>query len=183
MAGSAAFGPVKFNTDVGFVLDLSDDKQAFTASFAGLAVSINDAGAPPIVTRGFSFVLPLSGVDAGTDIPFAVSGFAGVEAGASAHLIFVVNETATSADFPEHSDGGYVKQFDYKAGAAAELRISVLLVASRDSTTHAAAMVTVSTTDTDLKKPQASPDGGAAASGDTPAKSPSPAIGAGRLGF
>lgn len=170
MVNTTAFGSVKFNTGVSFILDLSDDKQAFTASFAGLAVSINDAGAPPVVTNGFSFVLPLSGVDAGADISFAVSGFAGVEAGASGHLIFVVNETATSADFPDNADGGYVKQFNYKTGSAAELRISVLLVASRDSTTNAGATVTVSTIDTDMRKPQTSSDGGAAAPVEASAK-------------
>src|ERR1700674_3956004 len=73
--GDATFGQAAmFNTDVGFSLEVSQDKKAFTASFSGLAVSIDGKSSAPIVSRAFSFALPLSGADPGQEIPFFVSG-------------------------------------------------------------------------------------------------------------
>src|SRR5258708_38184781 len=70
-AGDATFGQAPtFNSDVGFSLAVSPDKKAFTASFSGLAVSIDGKSSAPIVTRVFSFSLPLSGADPGLEIPF-----------------------------------------------------------------------------------------------------------------
>ena len=54
------------------ILAFSDDKEAFTATFSGLVVSLDAKGSAPIVTRGFSFALPLSGADPGMEIPFFV---------------------------------------------------------------------------------------------------------------
>jgi hypothetical protein len=161
MSNTGTFSDPTFNSDVGFKLDPSDDKQAFTVSFSGLIVGINDAGSAPIVAREFSFAVPLSGVDSGVEIPFAVSGFAGVEAGASAHLIFIVNDQAMVADFQENSKDDYVKQFNFKTGTAAELRISIVLVVNRDSTSNAGATLNVLSIDTDTNKQQASPGGSA----------------------
>jgi hypothetical protein len=163
MSNTGTFGNPTFNNDVGFKLDPSDDKQAFTASFSGLIVSINDAGAAPIVAKEFSFAVPLSGVDSGTQIPFAVSGFAGVEKGANAHLIFIVNDQMMTATFQENPRGDYVKQFSFKSDSASELRITLVLVANRDSTSNAGATLNVLSIDTDLNKRQTSPRGPAGA--------------------
>src|ERR1700682_265051 len=81
-----------FNTDVGFSLDVSPDKKAFTASFSGLAVSIDGRSSAPIVSRTFSFALPQSGADPGQEIPFFVSGFVLFEKGANGHLLFRLND-------------------------------------------------------------------------------------------
>ena len=101
MSNGATFNGPTFNGDVGFQLDLSDDKQAFTASFSGLIVSLGSKGSAPIVSRAFSFALPLSGSEPGAEIPFAISGFAGSERGANAHLLFSVNNQTMAVDFPE----------------------------------------------------------------------------------
>ena len=78
------------------ILAFSDDKEAFTATFSGLVVSLDATGSAPIVTRVFSFAFPLSGADTGMEIPFFVSGFVG----ANGHLLFSVNDQSMVVDFP-----------------------------------------------------------------------------------
>ena len=63
MANNTTFGGPTFNSDVGFDIGFSDDKKAFTATFSGLVVSLDATGSAPIVTRVFSFALPLSGAE------------------------------------------------------------------------------------------------------------------------
>jgi hypothetical protein len=103
--GDAMFGQAAtFNSDAGFVLAVSDDKKAFTATFSGLAVSLDPGSSTPVVTRVFTFVLPLSGAAPDTEIPFFVSGFAFSEKGANGHLVFSINDQTTVVDFPGNSD-------------------------------------------------------------------------------
>jgi hypothetical protein len=154
ITNNATFGPAPtFNTEVGFALALSPDKKAFTATFAGLEAIIDGTSAPPIVTRVFSFSIPLTDAEPGQEIPFFVSGFAVGETGASAHLAFSVNDQSTIAYLPINSkDEGFVHQLKYKTTGAKEARITVFLVASRDSKSNAAVHVTVSAIDTDIVK-------------------------------
>ena len=132
MANNTTFGGPTFNSDVGFDIGFSDDKKAFTATFSGLVVSLDATGSAPIVTRVFSFALPLSGADPGMEIPFFVSGFVLSQEGANGHLLFSVNDQSMVVDFPKNSDNDFVQQFNYKVGSASELRISVFLLADRD---------------------------------------------------
>ena len=75
--GSGTFGNAPtYNSDTGFTLWLSDDKKAFTVAFSNLLVQLISNSSQPIITRTFSFSLPLSGIDPGTEIPFYVSGYA-----------------------------------------------------------------------------------------------------------
>jgi hypothetical protein len=157
MANDATFGGPTFNSDVGFSFGVSDDKEAFTVSFSGLAVSLDAKGSAPVVTRVFSFSLPLLGADPGRVIPFFVQGFALIQQGANGHLLFSVNEQTMVVDFPENSNDSFVKEFDYTVGTASELRITVFLLADRDSTSDAAVNLTVSTIDTDTNKHQPQP--------------------------
>ncbi|HEY4806699.1 MAG TPA: hypothetical protein VIH81_02960 [Roseiarcus sp.] len=157
MANDATFGGPTFNSDVGFNIDLSDDKQAFTALFSGLVAIIDGKGAVPIVTRSFSFSLPLSGAKSGSVIPFFVGGFAFTEAGANGHLLFSVNEQTLVVDFPENSNDSFLRQLNYTVGTAAELRITVFILADRDSKSDAAVNLTVSSIDTDINKHTAPP--------------------------
>jgi hypothetical protein len=151
--GDATFGQAAtFNTDVGFSLDVSSDKKAFTASFSGLAVNIDGKSSAPIVSRAFSFALPLSGADPGQEIPFFVSGFVATEKGANGHLLFSVNDQTIAADFPGNSKSDFVQQLKYKAGDAAEVRITVFLLADRDSTSDSAVSLNVLAIDTDIVK-------------------------------
>jgi hypothetical protein len=157
MANDATFGGHTFNSDVGFAIDFSDDKQAFTVSFSGLVAIINVKGAAPIVTRSFSFSLPLSGAESGDVIPFFVGGFAFTEAGANGHLLFSVNEQTLLVDFPENSNDSFLRQLNYTVGTASELRITIFILADRDSKSDAAANLTVSSIDTDINKHAAQP--------------------------
>ncbi len=159
VTSNATFDPaLTFNTDVGFDLVLSPDKKAFTATFGGLEAIIDGTSAPPIVTRAFSFSIPLKGTEPGQEIPFFVQGTAELEKGANAHLVFTVNDQSTMAYLPAGSkDGaafkdGFVHQMIYKATDAAEARVTVFLLVNRDSKSGAGAYLNVSTIDTDIVK-------------------------------
>jgi hypothetical protein len=152
--GDATFGAPTFNSDVEFDINISDDKKAFTAAFSGLGVSLDAPGSAPIVTRLFSFALPLSGADLGLEIPFFVSGFILSQEGANGHLLFSVNNQSMVVDFPPNSDNDYVQQLNYKVGNASELRISIFLLADRDSKSTAAVSLDVLAIDTDIAKHQ-----------------------------
>ena len=153
MVGDATFGEAPtFSTDVAFSLDLSPDKKAFTATFSGLQAVIDGTSAAPIATRVFSFSLPLSCAERGQEIPFFVSGFVLSEKEAAAHLVFSVNNQTTVVDFPANSESDFVQQFKYTAGDAADLRITVFLLADRDSTSDSGVHVNVLAIDTDMAK-------------------------------
>jgi hypothetical protein len=153
ITNNATFGSAPtFNTEVGFALALSPDKKAFTATFAGLEAIIDGTSAPPIVTRVFSFSIPLTDAKPGQEIPFFVSGFAVAEKGANAQLVFSVNDQSSMAYLPTKSDEGFVHQLQYKATDAAEAKITVFLLANRDSKSDAAVHLNVTAIDTDITK-------------------------------
>jgi hypothetical protein len=52
-------------------------------------------------------------------------------------LLFSVNDQSMVVDFPKNSDNDFVQQLNYKVGSASELRISVFLLADRDSKSDA----------------------------------------------
>jgi hypothetical protein len=153
MMQDATFGQgPTFNTDVGFSFDLSDDRKAFTATFSGLEAVVDGASASPIATRVFSFSLPLSCAEPGQEIPFFVSGFVASEKEASAHLVFTVNDQTTVADFPANSNTSFVQPHKYTARDAADVRVTVFLLANRDSKSDSGVHVIVNTIDTDMVK-------------------------------
>jgi hypothetical protein len=153
LTSDATFGPgPTFNTDIGFDIALSPDKKAFTALFGGLEAIIDGNSAPPIVTRVFSFSIPLKDTKPGQEIPFFVSGFATAQKGANAHLIFTVNDQSMVAYLPGESQEGFVHQLNYKATDATEAKITVFLLANRDSKSDAAVHLNVTAIDTDITK-------------------------------
>jgi hypothetical protein len=153
VTSDATFGPgPTFNTDIGFDIALSPDKKAFTATFGGLEAIIDGRSATPIVTRAFSFSIPLKDAKPGQEIPFFVSGFATAEKGANAHLIFTVNDQSMVAYLPGESKEGFVHQLNYKAADATEAKITVFLLANRDSKSDAAVHLNVTAIDTDITK-------------------------------
>lgn len=149
----ATFGEAPtFNTDVGFSFALSPDKKAFTATFSGLEVVIEGDSASPIASRVFSFSLPLSGAEPGQEIPFFVSGFAFSEKEATAHLVFSVNNQTTVTDFPVNSKADFVQELKCTVGDAADVRITVFLLADRDSNSDSGVHLNVTAIDTDIAK-------------------------------
>jgi len=153
VTGDATFGPgPRVASYVGCDIALSPDKKAFTATFSGLQAIIDGKSAPPIVTSAFSFSIPLKDAKPGQEIPFFVSGFAIAEKGANAHLMFTVNDQSTTAYLPTESKDGFVHQLKYRATDATEAKITVFLLANRDSKSDAAVHLNVSTIDTDIVK-------------------------------
>jgi hypothetical protein len=151
----AVFGQAPtYNSDVEFVLAVSDDKKAFTASFSGLAVSLDPKSSTPVVARVFTFVLPLSGALPDTEIPFFVSGFVFSENGANGHLVFSINDQTTVVDFPGNLEKDFVQQLKFKVGSASEVRLTVFLLADRDSKSDATVKLNVLAIDTDIVKHQ-----------------------------
>ena len=71
--------------------------------------------------------------------------------------MFSVNDQSMVVDFPKNSNNDFVQQFNYKVGSASELRISVFLLADRDSESGAAVNLNVSAIDTDTTKHQREP--------------------------
>src|SRR5262249_14080576 len=115
VTGDATFGQAPaFNTDAGFMLALSPDKKAFTATFSGLE-AVLEAKSTPIVTRVFSFSIPLVDTELGQEIPFFVSGTAEFEKGANAHMVFTVNDQSMTAYFPALSKEGFLHRLNYRA--------------------------------------------------------------------
>ena len=143
-------GPA-FSTDTGFTPAVSPDRKTFTATFSDL-VAMLDTGSTPIVTRTFSFSIPLADVEPGDEIPFFVSGTAEFEKGANVHMVFTVNDQSTTAYFPVAPEKAYVHRLTYKATDAKEARVTVLLLASRDSKSRVQAFLNVMTIDTDATK-------------------------------
>jgi len=159
MTQDAGFGQAAtFNTDVGFSLAVSPDKKAFAATFGGLEVIIQGTSAAPIATRVFSFSIPLSGTDLGQEIPFTVQGHSHSEKEATAHLVFSVNDQTTVVDFPVNSDSSFEQKLKYKAGDAADARITVFLLADRDSRSDSGVQVNVVSIDADLASGSRRPD-------------------------
>jgi len=91
------------------------------------------------------------------EIPFFVSGFVLSQEGANGHLLFSVNDQSMVVDFPINSNNDFVQQFKYKVDSASELRISVFLLADRDSKSGAAVNLNVLTIDTDTARHQREP--------------------------
>jgi hypothetical protein len=151
--GDATFGKAAtFNSDAGLVLAVSDDKKAFTATFSGLGVSLDPKSSIPVASRVFTFVLPLSGTTADTEISFFVSGFAFSEKAGNGHLVFSVNDQTMVADFPGSSDQEFVQELKFKARSASEVRVTVFLLADHESTSDAQVSLNVTAIDTDLAK-------------------------------
>ena len=149
----ATFGPgPTFSSDIGFDIALSEDKKAFTATFGGFEAVIDGKSASPIVTRVFSFSIPLTDAKPGQEIPFFVSGFLAAEKGANAQLVFSVNEQSSMASLPIATQDSFVHQLKYKATDAAEAKITIFLLANRDSKSDAAVHLNVTAIDTDIAK-------------------------------
>jgi len=149
----ATFGRAPtYNSDVELSLAISDDKKAFTAAFSGLEINLDPKSSAPVVSRTFTFVLPLSGTTPDTEIPFFVSGIIASESGANGHLLFSVNDQTTVIDFPGKREESFVQQLKFKAGSASEVRLTVFLLADRDSKSDASVKLIVDTIDTDIAK-------------------------------
>jgi hypothetical protein len=154
-----------FQSGDNFSLDISPDKKALTITFNGLEVTADTGKVPdpaarrtpaakasnaPVATRAFSLVLPIT---AGKSIrtSYFASGFVVTNAGSEATLLFSVNGKNTVVKFPPKSDKSFVQKLDIKTAYASEIRMTVFLLAERDSTNpQTAAFLGVNAIDNDL---------------------------------
>ena len=67
-------------------------------------------------------------------------------------MVFSVNDQTTVTDFPANSNTDFVQQLNYTTGGSAEARITVFLLADRDSNSDSAVHVNVTAIDTDTAK-------------------------------
>ena len=68
--------------------------------------------------------------------------------------MFSVNDQSSIAALPTESKEGFVHQLKYKATEATEAKITVFLLANRDSKSDAAVHLNVTAIDTDIAKHQ-----------------------------
>jgi hypothetical protein len=116
-------------------LDVSDDGGALTLTFSALEVAIGGSNSQaPTSALAFFFVLPLEGDDNETvEMDFHVQGFVLTTGGTTATVVLSVNGQTTVADFPANSEQSYLQSLKFTAPSPSECRLSVFLLAGRDS--------------------------------------------------
>lgn len=151
--GSAFSGGVSYNSDVGLAVAISPDKKAFTATFSGLTAVIDGPQSlAPVASRQVSFVLPIQDFSKDEVMTVFVSGFVSSQAGADAHVVVTVNEQTSSLDFYAAEEKEFLQKIEYKPGTAREVRITIFVLASRNSKSGAAVSAIVNSVDNDLAK-------------------------------
>jgi hypothetical protein len=130
-----AFGtaPV-FTSDDPLDLSVSPDGQALTITYSDFEVGVGDSEAStPIATRVKSVVLPVAGFADGVKVAVRIDGFAFVTDGAAGSAVVIVNGNAGVERAAPGADNEFVHEVVADGSGAAECRISVILVAERDS--------------------------------------------------
>lgn len=124
--------PVVVN-DAGLDVAVSLDRQAFTVTFSALEVIAEEGTAAPMATRVASLVVPVQDVAEGTQIALRVSGFAFIQQGATGLLTMTANGRATTEYLSPGLDNEFVYELRIDATGASACRVSLFLVAERDS--------------------------------------------------
>jgi hypothetical protein len=149
---------------------LSDDKKAFDLVFdAALAAGV---GTPsfdglkktraPVSTNVYSAVIPATGK--GVKTAFAANGFGVVEPGAHTMLLLAVNDQHRVVHFDDAEKGeqGFTVAVEYRAKVVTDIRLTLLLVAERDSTHKgASALIAVTNLSADAALVKKKPTRGA----------------------
>lgn len=119
---------------------VSDDKKAFEIRLAtGFGAGVGSPVFPgvsatksPISTRAYSTVIPAIGQNVETT--FIANGFIRMEPGTHTVAILTVNDQHSVAHFtPEQKDEGFTVAVRYQAEAITEIRLTVVLIAQRES--------------------------------------------------
>jgi hypothetical protein len=116
-----------------FELGVSDDKRALTLTFSDFVARVGGGATVPVASRLFNFVAPLEGDDKRAEIEFSISAGLLTLDGASATIVCSVNGQTKSADFPAKSEQTVTHTLKFVADKPSECRLSVLLLAGRDS--------------------------------------------------
>lgn len=145
-----------YQSDGNFILNISNDGRALTATFSDLVVTVGGSKSPtPISTHVFHLVLPIEGDGEQIEIEFAIQGFALTLEGTTASIVSSVNGQTTVTDFLTNSEQSFTHQLKFAAPSASECRLSVFLLAGRDKNSNAEASLNVLSIDAEfLPRPQ-----------------------------
>jgi hypothetical protein len=149
-----AFGTTPtFTTEDPLDLGVSPDGQALTIRYPGFEALVDDTTSTPIATVVQSVALPAQGFDAGVKVAVRVDGFAFVTEGAAGSAVVIVNGNAGVEQALPGADGDFVREVVAEGTGTAECRISVILLAERDSgNPDAVARINVLTLDAEISR-------------------------------
>ena len=149
-----AFGTTPtFSTDDPLDLAVSPDGQALTIIYPGFEALADPSSSAPVVTAVKSLALPVDGFDQGARVAVRIDGFGFATDGAAGSVVVVVNGNADAAPIVPGADGDFVHEVVTDGTGTAECRISVILVAERDSgNPDAVARVLVQTLDAEISR-------------------------------
>lgn len=86
----------------------------------------------PVATRTFSIVLPLTS-EKPIRTPFFASGFAFTGPDSGASLVFVINGQQKVVRFGPSTEKSFVEKLDFRAARTNEIRMTLFLLAERNS--------------------------------------------------
>jgi len=141
-----------FSSEQNILYHLEDDKKSFAIAFDGFGTKVGTVGftgAPdtkaPVSTRVYSAVVPVTGKNISAS--FVVNGFVVTEPGSNAVLVLSVNDKQVVTNFaPGMDNQAFTVSLKYRAKSVSDIRLSVYLLAERDSA-HPDASALVAITD------------------------------------
>jgi hypothetical protein len=151
-----AFGTTPtFTSEDPLDLAVSPDGQALTINYLGFEALVDPAGPAPVVTAVRSVALPVEGFAEGVRLAVRIDGFAFATDGAAASAVVIVNGNVGVEPVVPGADGNFVHEVVAEGIGAAECRISVILVAERDSANpDAVARLNVLSLDAEITRSQ-----------------------------
>lgn len=140
-SGDISFGEkLKFSSTKKIDYLATDDKKAFeirfdTALAAGVGTPVFDGlkkTKAPVSTQVYSAVVPAVGKNVAMSI--VVNGFCQTELGANCVLMLAANDQHSATHFgAKRKDQAYTAALPFKAKALTDVRLTVVLIAERDS--------------------------------------------------
>jgi hypothetical protein len=131
-----------------FDFHVSDDKRAFTLTFADFQLNLEGGkSAKPVATRVGTIVVPVGGDQKQAQIAFGMSAFAVTTEGSTGTVVLSVNGRTTVADFTGEKQESIVQEIEFEGDRPAECRICIFLLAGLDSRDPGATSLSVSTID------------------------------------
>ena len=114
-------------------LAVSPDQRALTLTFSDFVARTGSGSSVPVASRLFNFVAPLEGDEKRVEIEVGISAGLVLQKGATATIVASVNGQTATADFTGEADDSPVHKLKFVSEKPTECRLSVLLLAGRDS--------------------------------------------------
>jgi hypothetical protein len=148
--GPLVFGPVAPFSDNATTIDFSDDREAFTAVWSDLEVSVHP-GSPEPASRSFSFSLPLTDAAKARTVAFHAQGFAYTSYGGKARMTLQVNDAKTFKSWGSNAEDDWVASIQVPATPGSTIRVSLTVeVHQHPSAPEADATLNVVTLDAEI---------------------------------